>query len=377
MKVRVAIVGLPNVGKSTLFNALAKQSIAAAENFPFCTIDPNITPVEMPDKYLKPLAQQAKSKRAVSAKIEFIDVAGLVKGASNGEGLGNRFLATVRECDAIIHVLRNYIDNDIIHVDGRVDPILDAEVVNLELLLADEAHIERRLEKQKSCISDERFILENVLAQLKKGLPARSIGLSVEEKKIIKSMGLLTLKPVIYAINIDEIDFIFDMDESEKLAKHIVNSIPFSDSTNDMYTVISAKLDAALSETDKNQQVAFLESLGLNNAEHQKEVLENLSHISLPLLVKRLLDLSCVYTGPGVASERSQTTKAHIFQQNYLTPLELAGKLHGDIQRGFIKAEVIKASDLIQYASFSTAKTSIEGRDYQIQSNDVVLIKWK
>jgi GTP-binding protein YchF len=377
MKVRVAIIGLPNVGKSTLFNALAKQSIAAAENFPFCTIDPNITPVEMPDKYLKPLAQQAKSKRAVSVKIEFVDVAGLVKGASKGEGLGNRFLATVRECDAIIHVLRNYIDNDIVHVDGRVDPILDAEVVNLELLLADEAHIERRLEKQKSCINDERFILENVLSQLKKGLPARSIGLSTEEKNVIKSMGLLTLKPVIYAININEIDFVFDMDESEKLAKHIVNSIPFSDSTNDMYTVISAKLDAALSETDKNQQIAFLESLGLDGKEHQKDVLENLSHISLPLLVKRLLNLSCVYTGPGVASERSQTTKAHLFQQNHLTALELAGKLHGDIQRGFIKAEVIKASDLMQYASFSTAKTSTEGRDYLIQSNDVVLIKWR
>jgi ribosome-binding ATPase YchF (GTP1/OBG family) len=132
MKIRVAIVGLPNVGKSTLFNALAKQSIAAAENFPFCTIDPNMTPVEIPDKYLQSLARLAKIKRAVSAKIDFIDVAGLVKGSSKGEGLGNRFLATVRECDAIIHVIRNYIDDDIIHVDGRVDPILDAEIINLE-----------------------------------------------------------------------------------------------------------------------------------------------------------------------------------------------------------------------------------------------------
>lgn len=377
MKVRVAIVGLPNVGKSTLFNALAKQSIAAAENFPFCTIDPNVTPVEMPDKYLKPLAQQAKSQRAIPAKIDFIDVAGLVKGASKGEGLGNRFLATVRECDAIIHVLRNYIDNDIIHVDGRVDPVLDAEVVNLELLLADEAHIERRLEKQTSCKNDERLVLEKVLTQLKKGLPARSIGLSLEEKKVIKSMGLLTLKPVIYAINVDEIDFVLDRNEAEKQGKHIFDSIHFLDSSNDMYTVISAKLDAAVSKTDKKDQIKFLDSIGLDDRESQERVLENLSHICLPLLVKRILDLSCVYTGPGVAKERSQTTKAHIFRQNCLTALELAGKIHGDIQRGFIKAEVIKASDLTQHDSFSIAKTSTEGRDYRIQPDDVILIKWK
>jgi len=377
MKIRVAIVGLPNVGKSKLFNALAKQSIATAENFPFCTIDPNMTPVEIPDKYLQSLARLAKSKRAVSAKIDFIDVAGLVKGSSKGEGLGNRFLATVRECDAIIHVIRNYIDDDIIHVDGRVDPILDAEIINLELLLADEAHVERRLEKKRSCITDERLVLEKTLAQLEKGLPARSIGLSEDEKKVIKSMGLLTLKPVIYAINIDEIDFVLDKNEAYHHAKHIFQSIQYSDTSKDLYTVISAKLDAELSKVEKDDQITFLESLDLNDKEYQDELLQNLSHVSLPLLVKQLLDLSCVYTGPGVPSERSQTTKAHIFQNNGLTASELAGKLHGDIQRGFIKAEVIKAHDLIQYDSFSEAKTSTEGRDYVVQSDDVVLIKWK
>lgn len=231
--------------------------------------------------------------------------------------------------------------------------------------------------KKKSCNKDECIVLEKILSQLEKGLPARSVGLTDEEKKVIKSMGLLTLKPVIYAINIDEIDFVLDKNEADHQAKHIFQSIQYSDSSKDLYTVISAKLDAALSKVEKGEQIVFLESLGLNDKKYQEQLLQNLSHVSLPLLVKQLLDLACVYTGPGVPSERSQTTKAHIFQNNDLTVSELAGKLHGDIQRGFIKAEVIKAPDLIQYDSFSGAKTSTEGRDYLVQSDDVVLIKWK
>ena len=382
MKIKCGVVGLPNVGKSTLFNALAQRSLAESANFPFCTIDPNVAPIAIPDQYLEPLGVLAHSRRTVPATIEFVDVAGLVKGASRGEGLGNKFLATIRECDCIVHVIRTFEDANTIHVDGKVEPLADAEVVNLELLLADLAHVERRLDKS-SCQGEEREALEMVAQCLEKGVPARSADLSQTQAKAIKSMGLLTLKPVIYAFNVDEVDFFLSRDDVLQEAENVVQSLQYSDASS-LCTIVSAKVEAELSATSYDEQLEYLSSLGveLGDDDSGGSIMDMLNYNVLPLQVMELLDLSLCYTGPGVPPERSQTTKAHVFHQEQgLTAIGLASKLHGTIEKGFIRAEVISAPELLEYPSHVEAKDSgkvrVEGKDYILNPSDVVLVKWR
>ncbi|KAL3756747.1 hypothetical protein ACHAWU_003497 [Discostella pseudostelligera] len=387
MKIKVGLIGLPNVGKSTLFNAVAQKSIAEARNFPFCTIEPNVTPIPIPDDdtnhtTLKKLATLAKSTNALPSNIFLVDVAGLVKGASKGEGLGNKFLATVRECDLIVHVVRSYIDDDIIHVSEKIDPVSDADIVNLELILADLAQVQRRLDNS-ACDGMERCVLLLVENALENGLPARSLNLSIEEVNAVKSMGLLSLKPMIYAFNVDEVDFALNWSESMYLAGECMKQLQYCDMDTDSCMVVSAKLESDIGALSSEQRCEYLESIG---AEFRDPAAESRlwSYHNLPLRVKEVLHLGLVYTGPGVPPERSRTTKAHIlssFSNNGMTAFDLAGKLHGDIQKGFIRAEVIQSQDLIGYENYSAAKEDgrirTEGKEYVLTNGDVVLIKWR
>lgn len=388
MKIRVGILGLPNVGKSTLFNALAQQSIAQAANFPFCTIEPNTAPIAVPDKYLFSLGRWATSTRTVPCTMEWIDVAGLVQGAHRGEGLGNRFLGTLRECEALCHVVRLFEDADISRVvvdqeEGTHDPVTDIEVVQLELLLADLQHAQRRLDKT-SCVGAERAALERVVEGLESGLPARAVGLEAEELVLLKSMGLLTLKPVLYALNVDEVDFWYARQETLERAREILNQVAYGGDSQHLLTLVSAKAETQLAESQDDKE-AYLESLGIELEEllESGQVWEDLlSFRALPAAIRQLLDLSIVYTGPGVPPERSRTTKAYlVVQASGMTAHDLAGRLHGDIQRGFMRAEVASAATLLEYPNYAAAKESgkvrLEGKDYVLQSDDVVLVKWK
>lgn len=316
--------------------------------------------------------------------IHWTDVAGLVRGASRGEGLGNRFLATIRECDAVCHVLRDYEDETVVHVDGRVDASEDAAVVNCELVLADLAHVGRRLEK-KGCDGEERRVLEKVERGLEEGMPARVLGLSEEEVFTVKGMGLLTLKPVLYVFNVDEVDFTLGREEALIRAKDVMKTIAYSDQDTDVLTLVSAKFEAEISSQSMEDRMEYLASLGLEQLDSDNEKLDDLfSYNTLPSLIQKILNLSVVYTGPGVPPERSQTTRAHLFRRGALTASDLAGRIHGDIQKGFIRAEVTEVTDLLGSGCcdcYTDAKEKgvvrTEGRDYVLEDGDVVLIKWK
>ena len=359
-----------------------RQALAQAENYPFCTIEPNVAPIGVPDEHLEQLGALAGSRRTVPATLEWVDVAGLARGASRGEGLGNRFLAAARECDAICHVVRTFEDPDTIHVDGRVDPVADAEVVNLELLLADLAHAERRLEKT-TCRGEERAALEAVVGGLLEGVPARALGLSQAATFSIKSLGLLTLKPVLYAFNSDELDFSLGRAEAEARGREVLRSLQYCDPARDMFTLVSAKVEAELGEAnDEAARLELFHELGME-LEPEQRLDDLLSYSVLPTMVRRLLGLSLAYTGPGVPPERSRTTRAHLFRDSDgLTAVGLAGRIHGEIERGLMCAEVASASALLEHASFTGAKDAggcvrTEGRDYAVSSGDVVLVKWK
>ena len=394
MKIRIGLVGLPNVGKSSLLNALAQQTVADAANYPFCTIEPNVATLPLPDAYLHSLGQLANSAKTVPATMDWIDVAGLCKGAHRGEGLGNRFLGIIRECTAICHVVRVFpafeqagdkggISSTVHHVSGKVDPVADAEVVNLELLMADLDHVQRRLTKT-TCHEREREVLERVREALLQGIPARAAGLDETEKLVIKSMGLLTLKQVLYCFNVDEVDFTLGRSEALLEAEKILQTIPYCDPGKHSFALICAKLETELSSRSLSQQLEYLASLlGLGDDIHDNEmnIKQWLSSQTLPLQIRKLLGLSVAYTGPGVPPERSRTSKAHLFRNGSLTAHELAGRLHGEIQKGFLRAEAISAPLLLHHGDYNKAREAgdlrMEGRDYIITDNDVVLIKWK
>ncbi|RMD69969.1 MAG: redox-regulated ATPase YchF [Cyanobacteria bacterium J149] len=359
---RAGIVGLPNVGKSTLFNAVVANAKATAANFPFCTIEPNVGVVAVPDERLEVLAKLSKSQKIVPTRIEFVDIAGLVKGASKGEGLGNQFLANIREVDAIVHVVRCFDDDDIIHVSGSVDPLRDMDVINLELSLADLSQVEKRLERQRKQAKKEKEageeveILEKILPILNEGKPARLVELTEEEKAIIKPLGLLTAKPVIYAANVSDEDLATGNDWVNQVKQK-------AETENAKVVVISAQVESELVELSPEEKTEFLESLGVSEGG-----LQSLIQATYDLLGLR------TYLTTGETETRAWTILAG------MTAPQAAGVIHSDFERGFIRAETVSYQDLVDCGSMTAAKEKglvrSEGKEYIVQEGDVMLFRF-
>ena len=364
MALSVGIVGLPNVGKSTLFNALTSTAAAEAANYPFCTIEPNKGIVAVPDERLTKLATLANSAQTIPTQLEFVDIAGLVKGASNGEGLGNQFLANIRECDAIAHVLRCFEDDDITHVDGSIDPVRDMEVIETELILADLDSIEKRipgLEKkirgQDKEAKEIMALLERIKPLLEDSKPARVAEIKPEEAKLFKELQLITAKPILYVLNVDEGEAATGNAHTEKMQT-------IATEQGAEAVVISAKIESevAMLESDEEKQ-EFLEALGLNET-------------GLSKLIKasyNLLDLITYFTaGPKEA-------RAWTVRRNTAAP-QAAGIIHTDFEKGFIRAETIAYNDYVDLGGESAArekgKLRQEGKDYIVQDADVLHFKF-
>mmetsp|Transcript_16869 Transcript_16869/g.23871 ORF Transcript_16869/g.23871 Transcript_16869/m.23871 type:complete len:436 (+) Transcript_16869:28-1335(+) len=364
MKLQTAIVGLPNVGKSTLFNALTETQGAEAANYPFCTIEPNVGIVEVPDSKLQVLSKISNSEKTIPASLEFVDVAGLVKGASAGEGLGNQFLATIRQCDAIVHVVRCFEDENVIHVDGSVDPVRDAELINLELALADLAQVEKRLERIKKdarsgkADASELSALQKVYDVLYDDKPARNADLDDEEDLAIKSLGLLTRKKMIYAANVED----GDLAEGNAMVERLQQ---LATQEGAKVVIVSAQVEAELVELDEDDKTEFLDSLGVT-----------IDDCGLRALVREaydLLQLQTYYTS-GPTESRAWT-----IGRGWTAP-QAAGVIHGDFERGFIRAETISYDDLVHFGSETEAKSNgklrSEGKDYVVQEGDVILFRF-
>ena len=356
---KLGIVGLPNVGKSTIFNALTSAKAEAA-NYPFCTIEPNVGIVPVPDKRLDLLEELVQPERVMPATIEFFDIAGLVKGASKGEGLGNKFLSHIREVQAIVHVVRCFEDENITHVEGKISPIDDIEIINLELMLADLDLITSRIQKvEKQAKSDKSFKKElDLLIKLKDAIeantPLRSLDYTEDEMAIIKNFGLLSLKPVLYACNISEEDLLSG--EDNDFVKSVKDYASKEDST---VIVVSGKIESEISQLDKEEKQVFLEDLGL-----EESGLDQLIRSSYELL--GLMS----YITSGVKEVRAWTIK-----KGTKAPAA-AGKIHTDIERGFIRAEVINYKDLLACGTRAAAREKglvrLEGKDYIMKDGDVV-----
>lgn len=361
----LGVVGLPNVGKSTLFNAITKVGAEVA-NYPFCTIEPNVGIVPVPDERLNVLGKMYNTQKITPAVLKFVDIAGLVKGASRGEGLGNKFLGAIRECDAIVHVVRCFDDSNITHVDGSIDPIRDIETINTELALADLDTIKSKLEKTEKLYKQgnkdafvELTLLQKMNNVLNEGKPARLAINSEDERKIANSYFLLTTKPVIYACNISE----NDISKSEDSLTYVRKVKEYAESENAPVLVICAKIEQELSELDDDEKQMFLEDLGLKASGLERVIkigYETLGQIS--------------YLTAGEKEVRAWTilkgTKAP----------GAAGKIHSDFEKGFIRADVVSYENLVKYGGYNQAKEAgkvrSEGKDYEVQDGDVMLFKF-
>ena len=362
---KLGIVGLPNVGKSTLFNSLTKAGAESA-NYPFCTIDPNVGVVTVPDPRLQQLANLYNSKKILPAVIEFVDIAGLVKGASKGEGLGNQFLSNIREVDAIVHVVRCFDDINVIHVDGNVNPLRDIETINLELIFSDIEIIDRRISKTSKgakndkALAKELAILERLKAHLEEGHLAKNFETNDdEEEDFIASLTLLTHKPVIFAANVLEDDLADDAASNE----HVASVRQFALEQGSEVFVICAQIEQEIAELDDDERKMFLEDLGLSESGLEKLIKASYSLLGL---------ISYLTAG-------EQETRAWTITNGTKAP-GAAGKIHTDFERGFIRAEIVNYKDLIECGSLSAAKDKglvrLEGKEYIVKDGDVILFRF-